>query len=438
MNADDPNMVVHLLAGVDTAIEVGIGARPGLAAALQEAGVSVTAVDLKDRAVPPGVTFIQGDIRSDRTVEALPPPDLVYARRLPEELQPGVARLAEQLEAPLYFTTLGFEYPVLPVERVPTGGVTWYRHRRAVSTSTLPPPTHPRRMEADAIVSDIDGVLLDTSESYHRAIVESVAATYGGAIARSDIQPIKDAGGFNNDWKTTDALALFVLAKQEGYEGGLEVYADGIRERGGGIGGAKALIRDEFEPERRARVLEKWDPEGLRRTFQWLYLGPDRYAQLEDGPPPAERPRPTGLMDDEPILLDPDTKTSIGDDWELGILTGRPRAEAEIAIARLECDPPDDRVVTMDDWDGGKPEPDGLIQVASACNGERIVYVGDELDDVRTAVRADRADESRQYSGVGVLTGGLSGKSGRQALLDAGAAAVLESINELPDLLSED
>ncbi len=293
-------------------------------------------------------------------------------------------------------------------------------------------------MEADAIISDIDGVLLDTSESYHRAIVESVQAIYGGSIARSDIQPIKDAGGFNNDWKTTDALAIFVLARREGYDGEVEAYADGIRERGGGVAGAKALIREELEPQARTRILEAWDPEALRRTFQWLYLGPDRYAELEEGPPPAERPRPAGFIEDEPILLAPDTKASLAGAYDLGILTGRPRAEAELALGRLECELADDRVVTMDDWADGKPEPDGLMQVASACDAESVEYVGDELDDVRTAVRADRADPAHQYAGVGVLTGGQSGDAGRQALLEAGAAAVLETVNELPELLSRD
>ncbi len=136
MSADHHEGVVELLAWAETAIEVGIGPRPGLAAALVEAGVSVTAVDLDDRSVPGGVGFVRGDITLDRTVEALPPADLVYARRLPEELQPPAASVAERLDAPLYFTTAGFEQPVLSVGRIPTNEGTWYRYPRSVSTST--------------------------------------------------------------------------------------------------------------------------------------------------------------------------------------------------------------------------------------------------------------------------------------------------------------
>ena len=70
-------------------------------------------------------------------------------------------------------------------------------------------------MNADAVVLDVDGVLVDVADSYRRAIVESVEYVYGDTIEREDIQAFKDAGGFNNDWELTDAAALYVLARRE-------------------------------------------------------------------------------------------------------------------------------------------------------------------------------------------------------------------------------
>ena len=64
-------------------------------------------------------------------------------------------------------------------------------------------------MNADAVVLDVDGVLVDVADSYRRAIVESVAHVYDDTIAKGDIQAFKDAGGFNNDWELTDAAALY-------------------------------------------------------------------------------------------------------------------------------------------------------------------------------------------------------------------------------------
>ena len=64
------------------------------------------------------------------------------------------------------------------------------------------------------------------------------------------------------------------------------------------------------------------------------------------------------------------------------------------------------------------------------------MFVGDTLDDIKTAVNADREDSETNYKGIGVLTGGLTGEAGRQKFTEAGAAAVLESINALPSWLA--
>lgn len=290
-------------------------------------------------------------------------------------------------------------------------------------------------MEGPAVVTDIDGVLIDTSESYRRAIVETVRTVYGETIGREHIQGFKDAGGFNNDWRATEAVALYVLARREGYEGTVETFTDAIREHGGGIEAAKAVLTEQATPAVATAVMAAWDPGELRRTFQWLYLGPERYDALEEGPRPRNAPAVAGFIENEPILAESTTLAFLRE-RPYGVLTGRPRAEAEIALDRLELSPPPDRVRTMDDWEGGKPNPDGLIRIAEAMDARHVIYVGDELDDVRTAVNASQGDTSRRYTGLGVLTGGLRGSAGRTAFSEAGATAVLASIDELPDVIS--
>jgi len=117
------------------------------------------------------------------------------------------------------------------------------------------------------------------------------------------------------------------------------------------------------------------------------------------------------------------------------VLTGRPADEAEVALARAGVDVPPERRVTMDDDLPGKPDPAGLVALAERLGASSVLFVGDTLDDVRTAVRASEADD-RTYHGVGVLTGGLTAEAGRRKLRAAGAAAVVESVNDVPALLS--
>lgn len=289
-------------------------------------------------------------------------------------------------------------------------------------------------MDIDAVVTDIDGVLVDTSESYHRAIVESVRAVYGETIDRTETQAFKNAGGFNNDWVTTDAVALYVLARRNGYDGDVDTFTAAIAARNGGLDSAKAVLADELAERAYRDVIGNWDATALRRTFQWLYLGPNRYERFEDEPPPEHRPADAGLMDDEPVILREESRTLL-ESLPYGVLTGRPRNEAVIALTRVGLEPPPDRMIAMEDWDGSKPDPAGLVHIASSCKATEVLYVGDELDDVTTAVNATETDAARNYYGIGVLTGGLSGEAGRQAFQDVGATAVLDSINELPEFL---
>jgi phosphoglycolate phosphatase-like HAD superfamily hydrolase len=89
----------------------------------------------------------------------------------------------------------------------------------------------------------------------------------------------------------------------------------------------------------------------------------------------------------------------------------------------------------MDDWEAGKPDPAALVTLAERFDVDRVVYAGDTLDDVRTARNAAEADPERTYYGVGVLTGGLTGEAGRRKFREAGADAVVGSVDDLPDLL---
>lgn len=286
-------------------------------------------------------------------------------------------------------------------------------------------------MNVDGVVLDIDGVLVDVDESYRRAIIEAIDHVYGDTIEKSAIQQFKDAGGFNNDWELTDAAALYVLARREKPELSIETYTGLIAASGGGLDGARTAIADELEPADREQILDEWDPDRLREVFQQLYLGSDRYRVMEDTPPDMDT---EGYIDDEPVLLAPDTKAGL-DAWPVGILTGRPADEAHIALDRVGLEIPDEYLFTMDDWAAGKPDPTALITIAGRLNTDNVVFVGDTLDDIKTAINAAETDPERDYHGVGVLTGGITGEEGRRKYRDAGAAAVINSINDLPDLI---
>jgi HAD superfamily hydrolase (TIGR01548 family) len=290
----------------------------------------------------------------------------------------------------------------------------------------------PADMDVDAVVLDVDGVLVDVADSYRRAVVETAERLCGETVPKAALQVLKDAGGFNNDWELTDAVCLFVLARKAGYDAGIDGYAGAIAERGGGLEAARAALADALGESDAAAVEADWNPDRVRAVFQQLYLGSDGYRELEGREPGLDV---AGYMHDEPVLVEPATPDDLLARFDVGVLTGRPGAEATIALDRVGLALPHDRVVTMDSPQPGKPAPDGLVALADRLGAGAVAFVGDTLDDVRTATAAARADPDRRYHGIGVLTGGLTGEDGRAAYRTVGAAAVLDSVNALPDLL---
>ena len=126
---DPTEALVARLASVDSVVEVGVGNRPDVAAALAERGVDVTATDIYERRVPDGVAFVVDDVLDpDRSVYE--GADVVFARNLPPELHRPLLSVARSVGAACWFTTLGGDQPAVAVEREQLpGGETLYRAR---------------------------------------------------------------------------------------------------------------------------------------------------------------------------------------------------------------------------------------------------------------------------------------------------------------------
>lgn len=118
--------IVRYLARYDSLVEIGIGRRPEVAAGLLDRGCDVTAVDVHDQSVPNGVSFVRDDIVERSTATEIPAAynvDSIYGLNLPAELQRPAATLASRVDADCLFTTLGFEEPVVSVDRLSIDGL---------------------------------------------------------------------------------------------------------------------------------------------------------------------------------------------------------------------------------------------------------------------------------------------------------------------------
>jgi HAD superfamily phosphatase len=183
-------------------------------------------------------------------------------------------------------------------------------------------------MPAPVLVFDMDGVLVDVTESYRETIRQTVRHFTGREIGHERIHELKNAGGWTNDW----ALA-------------------------------HRIIRDFVEVSYEAVVAH----------FQSIFLGSG-----DDG-----------LIRRERWVAEPGLLEGLDRRFRLAIFTGRPRAEARLTLARFASQLTFDPLVGDEDVRQGKPAPDGLQKIAALTGASPAWYVGDTVDDAASARAAD-------------------------------------------------
>jgi Uncharacterized protein conserved in archaea len=118
--AEESAGVTALLAGAPRVTEVAIGADDSVATALIDRGVTVYATDIRRRPVDRRIHLRTDDLvaaagrAEPGAVYASP---IIYARRLPAELQRPLRQVAARVGARWLFTTCGFEQPVIRTRR---------------------------------------------------------------------------------------------------------------------------------------------------------------------------------------------------------------------------------------------------------------------------------------------------------------------------------
>lgn len=233
------------------------------------------------------------------------------------------------------------------------------------------------------LILDMDGVLVDVTESYRQAIIETVRRFTGVEITHKEIQAAKNRGGSNNDWDLSLEL---------------------IRERGGA-------------PERGEVIA----------AFQRIYLGEDPSTFAQGGEPQSNRNN--GLIARERWLPCEGLLERLSQRFRLALFTGRERWEAQFTLSKFAPGVLFDPIVGMEDVQFEKPNPEGLLKIVEQVKAAERFYVGDVMDDCLAARAA-----AVPFIGV------VSPQNPLAAELEAlfrkgGARVVIPDINELERVL---
>lgn len=222
-------------------------------------------------------------------------------------------------------------------------------------------------LEPEALLFDLDGVIADVSRSYRESIIET-AESFGVEISQEAVSRAKAAGDANNDWQLTQRL----LADR-----GVEASLDEVTRR-----------------------------------FERIYQG------TEDEP---------GLRATEQLLVDRAFFERLAAHYPLGIVTGRPRRDAERFLDDKGIDHLFDALVCMEDA-ALKPDPEPVELLLDELGADRGWLVGDTPDDARAARQA-------AVLPIGVVAPGHDADVLESALVQAGCARVLDGVGQLEELL---
>ena len=182
-------------------------------------------------------------------------------------------------------------------------------------------------LDPQAILFDMDGVLVDVSQSYRQAILQTASA-FDAAITPQDITTAKQQGSANDDWELTHRL----ISQQ-------------------GIDCSLAEVTQQFEA---------------------LYQG------TENQP---------GLWQRETRLVDPDWLAALSQRFALAVVTGRPRADAERGLEQHGLRDYFQAVICREDA-ALKPDPAPVQCALQTLGVHRAWMLGDTSDDIVAARQA--------------------------------------------------
>jgi HAD superfamily phosphatase len=218
----------------------------------------------------------------------------------------------------------------------------------------------------EIIIFDVDGVLVDVRGSYHRTVLETVRHFTGKRVTRLELLRWKTKSGFNDDWKLSTAW---------------------VQSLGG-----------------------RFDYSEVKSKFLELYWGSNG----------------KGYVNDEKWLLPRASLRRLAARSELALFTGRVQVEVDHTLGRGRIREFFRTIVTVEDVDRPKPDPEGLIKILRGRDPSTAIYLGDNVDD---AV----ASQAAGVPFLGVLhRESAARRLERASLLQRfGAKAILGDVQEL-------
>ncbi len=201
----------------------------------------------------------------------------------------------------------------------------------------------------DALIWDMDGVIVDVTNSYREAIRQTAQYFLNRKVSNLEVQCIKAITGMNNDWDATYSL---------------------IKN-----------IKDSSQIKKNSTEYLEY-----KNYFQSIYLGEKLFNQCYKK---ISQIKKDGLINAEKLFINSTMLDSLKRTYKkMGIATGRPRFEANYLLSKYKIDKYFDSVICMEDTILHKPNPEPILEVIKKLEAKSTIYIGDSINDVEAAKSA--------------------------------------------------
>jgi phosphoglycolate phosphatase-like HAD superfamily hydrolase len=319
------------------------------------------------------------------------------------------------------------------------------------------------------IVFDMDGVLIDVSNSYRDTVRQTAGLFFSPAqhakllpaplFDLSDLAAVKQSGGLNNDWDLSCLTISLLFTQTENMP--IDESDDPWSAYRKVLSGCDVSRLAEYLKSEKKSLQKLFNQYGkridpfisqiyqgdvgtgniIKQIFQEIYLGQELFRSTYQRNP--EMYHGEGYILREKVLVGRPLLDKLSENYLLAIATGRPKAEAYYPLENFKLLEYFREIYTLDECieeeqhilkENGKevslskPHPFMLDAIADTIGGvvDGYYYVGDMPDDMLAAKRSRTG-----FKAIGILMSSPDKENLKKNLVQAGADYIIDDFAEL-------
>ena len=304
--------------------------------------------------------------------------------------------------------------------------------------------------EFDSIIFDCDGVLIDVTTSYDTTINKTISyvlkeiadITVDTPLTNEMLLKFKSTGGFNDEIDITYSGVLCYIAAKKLKKNPTELILDvlnnaddtGIAYIEGFLDKIDVDISD-IKSRLNYPSVEKNDL--IHATFDQLFFGPELYEKIFQK---KSKFSDKGFIENDNVIvtsaLIEALKKKFND--KIAIVTGRGLNAISSSLKEILNQFNVENSVFLEDEsrDLAKPNPQSLIRAMKGLNSKNCLYVGDSMEDMILAKKASELGFNATFCGI--YGSGKLPEMKKKLFTEHNVPLILETINQLPDILTNE